>query len=374
MERRILKRRWKMKRRVFTKASICLAFTALLLVSMTGMSLAGGVLEGTPLGDALEKLDELGKQVAGILVPDTDAEAAADASGSGGISTGLPVPDPGSTLDPSAIPGLDALTGALDPANAPGLDSLAGALDPADIPGLESLPGMEGLPGTGSLPGAPGLPELPGLPAMDPTQVLQVVDVEDQLFLVINLEGLVEAKLGLGKNLEKAPLLELSVILFNALAAEGSLGIKKINDNAFLLPLEVYLKYMAGDEGWKEILDLVVPLELSFPGAGTVPDGVQAVVDALYKFILKPILSLLPIYREVKPDQPTPEPATPDVPAVKPPVEVGGEVTGIPAGGSGDHLPFTGAELSFLLSIIAGLAVSGLLLRRLEKRMRGKTG
>ena len=335
-----------MRRRIFLKAGICLAAIALLLVSMMGLCLADGLLEDTPVGDALDKLEELGEEIVGALTPDAPVETAAGAAGSGQAAAETPVADLGSALDPSAIPGADALTG---------------ALDPSSLPGLDSLPGAEGLPG------------LPGLPAMDPMQILQIIDAEDQLFVVLNLDDLLEAKLGLGKNLEMVPLLELQVVLFNALAVEGSLGIEKIDDNAFLVPLELYLKYMAGDEGWKEILDVVLPLELSFPGAGMIPDGVQTIIDAIYKYILKPILSLLPIYHEVGPEPATPEPAVPESVL---PIEVRGEVVTSEgaAGGSGDHLPFTGAELTALLILIASLAVGGLLLSRLEKSLRRKAG
>ncbi|RJP34894.1 MAG: hypothetical protein C4536_01785 [Actinobacteria bacterium] len=361
-----------MRRRIIVKTGVCLAAVTLLLFSMMGLCMAGGVLEDTPVGDALDKLDEVGGQIIDILTPGDSVETQADVSGSGDTSTGVPVPDLGSALDPGAIPGADALTGALDPANVPGLDTLTGALDPAAIPGLDSLPGIGDL-SSGSLPSLPGMdgvPELPGFPAIDPMQVLQIIDGENQLFVVLSLDDIAEARLGLGKNLEKAPLLEIQAILFEALAAEGSLGIKKIDDNAFLVPVELYLKYMAGDEGWKEIFDLVLPLELSFPGAGMVPDGVQMIIDALYKYILKPILSLLPIYHEIEPET-VPETVEP---SVIPPTQVEGEVVGNNAGGSGDHLPFTGAEITVLLIIIVSLAVGCLLLRRLDKTVRRKAG
>jgi len=352
---------------------VCLTAVALLLLSMMGLCVAGGVFEDTPIGDALDKLEEAGEQVVDILTPGTTAETTADTSGSGEMSAGVPVPDLGNALDPGAIPGADTLTGALDPEGLPGLDTLSEALDPAAIPGLDSLPGVGDLT-SGSLPTLPGMegvPELPGLPAMDPMQVLQIIDGEDQIFVVLSLDDIVEAELGLGKNLEKAPLLELQVILFGMLAAEGSLGIEKIDDNAFLVPLELYLKYLAGDEGWSEILDIVLPLELSFPGAGMVPDGVQALIDTLYGYILKPILSLLPIYHEVEPEPVVPEPTQP---SVVPPTEVQGEVVGNNAGGSGDHLPFTGAEITVLLILIVSFAAGGLLLHLLEKAVRKKAG
>ncbi len=334
-----------MRARIFLKTGICLAAIALLLFSMTGMCMADGLLEDTPLGDALDKLKELGEAVVDVLTPDIPAAPGTDAAGAVEATASSPLPDPGSALDPSNLPGLDTLTGVLDPSN---------------LPGLGSLPGMEG-----------GLPQIPGLPE-DPMQVLQIIDGEEQLFVVLDLEKLIEARLGLGKELEEAPLLELQVILFDALAAEGSLGIQKVDDNAFLVPVELYLKYMAGEEGWKEILDVVLPLELSFPGAGMVPDAVQTIIDTLYKYILKPILSLLPIHHEVKPDTPTPD--EPTAPSVVPPTEVKGDVVEGTAGGSGDHLPFTGAELTILLVLIVSLAVGGLLLNGLERKMKRKAG
>jgi len=352
---------------------VCLTAVALLLLSMMGLCMAGGVFEDTPVGDALDKLEEVGEQVVDILTPGTAAETPADGNGFVETSTDIPVPDLENALDPGALPGADALTGALDPKNLPGLDTLGEALDPSAIPGLDTIPGAGDLT-SGSLPALPGMegmPELPGLPAMDPTQILQIIDGEDQILVVLSLDDIAEAELGLGKNLKKAPLLELQVVLFGMLAAEGSLGIEKIDDNAFLIPLELYLKYLAGDEGWSEILDIVLPLELSFPGAGMVPDGMQALIDALYKYILKPILSLLPIYHEVVPEPVVPEASQP---SSVPPTEVQGEVVGNNPGGSGDHLPFTGAEITVLLVLIISFAVGGLLLRRLEKTVKKKAG
>lgn len=363
-----------MRGRMIVKTGICFTAIALLLVSMMGLCLAGGVLEDSPLGDALDKLESLGKEVVGLLTPDAPAATGVESVSAGKVASGAPVPDVGSALGPAAVPGIDALTGALDPSSVPGLDTLTGALDPSSVPGLDTLPGLGSLSSGDlpSLPGMEGLPEMPGLPG-DPMQVLQIIDGKEQIFVVLDLDGLVEARLGLGKDLEKAPLLELQVILFDMLAAEGSLGIKKLSDNAFLVPLELYLKYMSGEEGWKEILDLVLPLELSFPGAGMVPDGLQKLIDALYRYILKPILSLLPIYHEVKPE-PGPTPVEPAQPAVVPPTEVKGEVVGGGAGGSGDHLPFTGAELTIMLVLIVALAVGGLLLTSLERKLRRKAG
>ncbi len=345
------KRRCEMMRGIFSRTVTCLAVLAVLMFSTMGMCVAGGVEEKTPIGGALDKLKEAGGQVVGKLAPDSPPKTALDAGGHGGVSTGVPVPDTGNEPDPAAIPGSDSL---------PGMD------------GLPGMPGMDGLPG---MPGMDGLPELPGMPSMDPMKTLQVIDKQDQLFVVLTLDGVVEARLGIGKNLAKAPLLGLRLVLFDALAANGSLGIEKIDDNTFLVPLEFYLEYMAGDEGWKEVLGIALPLEISFPGAGMVPDGVQAIIDALYKYILKPILPLLPIYHEDKPDPAVPKPPVkPEVPPAEvPPTEVGGEVVGNNAGGSGDHLPFTGAELTILLVLIFSLAVAGMLLHRLERKVRGKT-
>jgi len=354
-----------MKRKVFLKASICLVAIALLLFSATGLCMAGGLLEDTPLGDALDKVEELGSEIVDILTPDAPTETAGGTAASGEADAGAATSEAGSaltgSLDPSTVPGLDALTGALDPSAVPGLDALTGALDPSAVPGLDALPGMEGLPG------------LPGLPAMDPTQVLQIIDETNQLSVVLTLDDLLKATVGLGKNLEKAPLLELQLILFNALAVEGSLGMEKVDENAFLVPIELYLKYLAGDEGWKEILDVVLPLELSFPGAGMVPDGLQTVIDSIYKFILKPILSLLPIYRDVEPELENPG-ETKTVEQQVPSTEVLGEVIGEGTGGSGDHLPFTGADLTVVLALIMFLSIAGMLLHGLEKKLGRKSG
>jgi len=332
-----------MKARTLLKAGICFAAMGLLIFSMMGMCLAGDDSQQTsnPLGDVLNKLEETVGQVVDILTPGGGTQAEAEATASGDAST------------EGSVPGLDTLTGALDPSSVPGLDALTGALDPSSLP-------------FGSLPSLPGMPEI------DPMGVLQIVDYENQLFVVLDLDGLAKAEVGLGKNLEKAPLLELGVVLFDALAAGGSLGIKKVDDNAFMLPLDLYLQYMSGEDGWKDILAIDLPLKITFPGAGMVPEGVQKLIDTLYKYILKPILSMLPIYREVKPDEVTP---TPDNPSVVPPTEVGGEVVeNAAAGGSGDHLPFTGAELTVLLILILSLAVGGFLLSRFEKTVRRKAG
>jgi hypothetical protein len=269
------------------------------------------------------------------------------------------------------VPGLEALRGALDPSNLPGPDALSGALDPSNLPGSGSLPGMDGLE---------GLPELSG---MDPKEVLQILEKPDELFVVLTVDDLIRATLGLGKNLGKAPLLEAQMILFGALSAEGKVGVKKLDDDTFLVSLELYLKYRIGDEAWRALLVLVAPLEIGFPSAGMVPDGAQAVADNIYKYMLKPILSPLPIYREIKPAEdegktaPRP-PAQEEMP--RPPAQEetppGATVLGEQAtpGGSGDHLPFTGAKLKILIAVLVALTVLIPLLRMLEKTVGKRMG
>ncbi|MDD5667866.1 MAG: hypothetical protein PHS26_11275, partial [Actinomycetota bacterium] len=128
-----------MRARIFLKTGICLAAIALLLFSMAGMCMADGLLEDTPLGDALDKLKELGEAVVDVLTPDIPAAPGTDAAGAVEATASSPLPDPGSALDPSNLPGLDTLTGVLDPSNLPGLDTLTGVLDPSNLPGLDTL-------------------------------------------------------------------------------------------------------------------------------------------------------------------------------------------------------------------------------------------
>ncbi|WP_287152906.1 hypothetical protein [Candidatus Solincola tengchongensis] len=211
-------------------------------------------------------------------------------------------------------------------------------------------------------------------PDFKPEDLLKIVEKSDRILVLVSLDDLLQARLGLGKDLKTAPLLEWQLILFKALAAEGKLGVRKVSDDAFLVPIEFYLKYWAGDQGWQEIFNLLLPLEISFPGAGMLPDGMQDLLDNLYEYLLKPILPLLPIYQPAE-EPPAVEPPAPEEEA--PPVEVGGVVVANPqqeTGGLGDHLPFTGAELGLLLAIIIALSTAGLLLGRLERRYKNKTG
>lgn len=359
-----------MRKGRFIKAGMVLSVTFMALLFMTGLCAADSVLEDSPLGEALDKLDQGLEEITALLTPGDDAQGSVDANASMSVGADVSVPDPEAApaipaipgagslpeaLDPSELPGLDTLAGALDPANLTVPDTLAGALDPANLPAPDSLPGMEGLQG------------LPEFPALDPMEVVRILDTPEELFVVLTLDGLLEAELGLGKNLEEAPLLELRLALFDALSAEGKAGIRRIGDDAFLVPLELYLKYRIGDKAWREILDLVAPLEISFPGAGQVPDGVQTIVDTVYKYVLRPILSPLPINREIKPGEQPEEDAS--QPPAQPETTPGAAVAGEEAtpGGSGDHLPFTGVELKILLALLVVLAVFIPLLRKLEK-------
>jgi len=360
----------RMRKERLIKTGMTLSVVSMVLVFMTGLCMADGMLEDSPLGKALDELDRGLDKIIGLPMPGDSARGSIGTDASREAAAEDPVPKlkaepvfpdiPGSdplteALDPSQAPGLDALTGALDPSQAPGLDALTGALDPSNLPGLDSLPGMD------------GFERLPELSGMDPMEVLQILDKPDELLIVLTVDELLQATLGLGKNLEKAPLLEAQLVLFDALSAEGKVGLRKIRDDAFLVPLELYLKYRIGDEAWKEILDLVGSLELSFPGAGMIPDGVQTIVDTIYKYILKPILSPFPIYREIKPGGQPEEVAPP--PPTQNETSPGTAVLGEEAtpGGSGDHLPFTGAELKILLAVLVALAVFIPILRKLEK-------
>ncbi|MDI6831704.1 MAG: hypothetical protein QME88_10260 [Actinomycetota bacterium] len=375
----------RMRKERLIKTGMTLSVVSMVLVFMTGLCMADGMLEDSLLGKALDELDRGLDKIIGLPMPGDSARGSIGTDASGEAAAEDPVPKlkaepvfpdiPGSdplteALDPSQAPGLDALSGALDPSQAPGLDALSGALDPSQAPGLDALTGAldpSNLPGLDSLPGMDGFERLPELSGMDPMEVLQILDKPDELLIVLTVDELLQATLGLGKNLEKAPLLEAQLVLFDALSAEGKVGLRKIRDDAFLVPLELYLKYRIGDEAWKELLDLVGSLELSFPGAGMIPDGVQTIVDTIYKYILKPILSPFPIYREIKPGGQPEEVAPP--PPTQNETSPGTAVLGEEAtpGGSGDHLPLTGAELKILLAVLVALAVFIPILRKLEK-------
>ncbi len=301
---------------------------------------------------------------------------------------------PGNAPDLAGLLNPDSLAGLLDPSNLsallpdagsmPSPGTLPGLLDPSAFPGMKDLPGVDDI--VSNLPAPPAgqeIPSLPSSPEFNPEDLLKMVDKSDRILVLVSLDDLLEARLALGKNLETAPLLGIHIAFFKALAAEGSLGLKKVNDDAFLVPLEFYLKYWAGDQGWQEIFNLLLPLEISFPGAGMLPEGVQDLLDKLYEFVLKPLLPLLPIYQPEEP--PSVEPPVPEEEKEVPPVEVGGEVVTNPQGTGelanpqgtgelGDHLPFTGAELTLLLGIIMALSAAGSLLGRLERKFKNKAG
>lgn len=405
----------------------CIAFSALFFLTVTGTCLGGGALQDTPTGQSLFQLDNRTKGISwsasgsseGTFSGDgSSAEGSVSWNSSGEFSMSSPsVPSsgtpqlptseapqlpgslPGATEPPSlslpgvpseapdlaGLPNSDSLVGLLDPSNLPAIipgggsmpspGDLPGLLDPSAFPGLENLPGVDDI--ISNLPAPPNGSETPSLPSQDfkPEDLLKIVEESDRILVLVSLDDVLQARLGMGKELETAPLLEWHLILFKALAAEGKLGIKKVSDDAFLVPLEFYLKYWAGDQGWQEIFNLLLPLEISFPGAGMLPDGVQDLLDNLYEHLIKPVLPLLPIYQPPAEEPPAVEPPTPEEEV--PPVEVGGVVVSNPqqgAGGLGDHLPFTGVELALLLSAIFALSTAGLLLGRLERRFKDKAG
>lgn len=407
-------------------AVLCIVFSAVFFLAVTGTCLGGGALQDTPLGRSLARLDNGTGGVSWNGSGSAEGTFSGNGSSAGGSvswessgsasppspsipSSGapqlpvpeapqLPVPLPGDTTQPPSLPlpepgnapglpglpGPDSLEGVLDPSNLSGLlpdaggmpspGMLPGVLDPTAFPGLEDLPGVDEL--ISNLPAPPAGPGTPSLPSPDfkPEDLLKIVEKSDRILVLVSLDDLLQARLGLGKDLKTAPLLEWQLILFKALAAEGKLGVRKVSDDAFLVPIEFYLKYWAGDQGWQEIFNLLLPLEISFPGAGMLPDGMQDLLDNLYEYLLKPILPLLPIYQPAE-EPPAVEPPAPEEEA--PPVEVGGVVVANPqqeTGGLGDHLPFTGAELGLLLAIIIALSTAGLLLGRLERRYKNKTG
>jgi len=410
------------------KILACMGACVALFMAMTWTCLGSGSLQDTPLGEALDKLDNgrtegasaswrwqgsaqgsfvgEGSSVSGSLSTGGSGEV----SGSSPAAPSSPVPSPltlpstgeGVHLPSPSIPsspeGLpepgdllspDSFSRVLDPSNLstllpssgnlPWPETLPGILDPSAFPGLEGLPGVDGI--ISNLPAPPSGSETPSLPTPGsmPEDLLRIIEKSDHILVLVSIDDLIEAKVALGKDLEKAPLLQLHLILFKALAAKGKLGLKKVSDDAFLVPLEFYLKYWAGDQGWKEILNILLPLEISFPGAGMLPEGIQNLLDNLYEKVLKPLLPLLPIYEAENPPssvQPSPEEGG------NPPVEVGGVVVSNPSqetptqetGSLGDHLPFTGAELALLMALIVILSASSFLLRSAEKRMRKRLG
>lgn len=291
----------------------------------------------------------------------------------------LPLPGaPSSAPDLADLLNTGTLAGLLDPSNIPSLlpraanppspGTLPGLLDPSAFPELQDLPGVDGIiSGFPTPPTSPGMPPFPPS-GFQPEDLIKIVEEPDRILVLVSLDDLLEARVTLGKNLEKASLLALHITLFKALAAEGSLGLRRVNDDAFLVPLDFYLRYWAGDQGWQEIFNLLLPLEISFPGAGMLPKGVQDLIDNIYRYILKPLLPLLPIYH---PEEP---------PAVEPPgeehipqVEVGGELVTNPQRGEsglGDHLPLTGADMAFLLGLIMALSTAGFLISRLERKFK----
>lgn len=407
----------------------CFILSAVFLMTVTGTCLGGDVTTDTPVGQSLSELDDgLTGGISWSGTSSTEGTLSADGSSAGGSaswegsgeasasspgipSSGapqLPIPVPGNTPQPPSLPAPevpgnapnpadllnpDSLPVLLDPSNLsallpdtsallpdagsmPSPGTLPGLLDPSAFPGLEDLPGVDDI--VSNLPAPPTGQETPSLPSsspeFNPEDLLKMVEKSDRILVLVSLNDLLEARLALGKNLETAPLLGIHVALFKALAAEGSLGLKKVNDDAFLVPLEFYLKYWAGDQGWQEIFNLLLPLEISFPGAGMLPEGVQELLDKLHEFVLKPLLPLLPIYQPE--ETPSVEPPVPEEENEVPPVEVGGEVVTNPQGTGelGDHLPFTGAELTLLLGIIMALSAAGFLLGRLERKFKNKAG
>jgi hypothetical protein len=129
------------------------------------------------------------------------------------------------------------------------------------------------------------------------------------------------------------------------------------------------------------LLDLLDPANLpaldDLPLIGALLPILDSVLDKLAEIpILKPIIQivqrLLSILRPADPTPtPTPTPATPEAPMV-PSANVPAVVAGVesPAGDSFDHLPYTGADFTGILFLIACLIVSVLLVYKVESSVK----
>jgi hypothetical protein len=81
-----------MRRGRLIKAGMILSVMSMVLVFMTGLCVAGSVLEDSPLGKALDKLDRRSGKVAGFITPDVSAQGSVEAEAAGKASAEAPAP------------------------------------------------------------------------------------------------------------------------------------------------------------------------------------------------------------------------------------------------------------------------------------------